>query len=133
MIEKRLDQREAICKLIKKSIDDLSTHIHRLTDEDVKTYQMLQEPDSLLNDCPLSPFFVYHFIQQYMMKKDMDFIGAYVPDGKVNVKDFFKAAIEGHPWVMRFAKMKPKKKTGIEAIVKNSKNLEKSENISDLI
>lgn len=115
-VDERMKYRENLCSSIQNDITALSMKLNKLTDHDLETYQMLVSPDCLFNDCPISPFFTYHHFKQFMIKKDMDFIG-HALDGKVVIKTFTEMASEASKWVKRFATEKKVTKKGIQAII----------------
>ena len=115
-IEEKVLARQKLVQSIQNDIKALSTKIKKLQDENLEIYKMLVKPDSLFNDCPLSPFFTAHHIKQFMIKCDMDFIG-YCIDGKHSIKDLTDLAKELVGWVYRFSEEPKPEKKGIDAIV----------------
>lgn len=115
-IEERVKERDKLAFAIETDINCLALKINKFIDHDLATYEMLNSPDSLYHDSPISRAFTYEWIKQYMIKKDLDFIG-YVLDGKATIKNFVERATEASGWVMRFTKPLELKKTGIEAIL----------------
>lgn len=115
-VEERLKNRENMCFAIQNAIIGLSKNLKILADADIETYQMLIEPDVLFNDSPIAPLKTVHWLTQFMIKKDMDFIG-YALDGKHVIPNFHDMAKEASGWVLRFAKEKPKPKKGADAII----------------
>ena len=116
-IEKRVHNRAKQAALIQSDVTALALRLKAFADENLEIYNLLNDPDCLFNDSPLSHFNTYRWLKDWMIKKDMDFIG-HALDGKASLKPFSDKMIEGHGWIMRFAKKKEKPKTGIEAIVK---------------
>ncbi len=118
-IEDKIKERTRLCAAIQNDIVSLSTKIASLSAKDLDLYLMLQGPDCLFNDSPISPFKTAHWIKEFMIKRDMDFIGA-VLDGKFQVRPFIERMEDASAWCMRFTKEKPKPKTGLEAIMKEA-------------
>lgn len=116
-IDGRLKDRDKQSVVVQAAIDVLAEEINKLIEQDLITYEMLLNPDCLYHDSPLSRAFMYEWIKQYMLKKDMDFIGGVYLDGKVNIKDFADRSQEASKWALRFTKQVAPEKTGLEAIL----------------
>lgn len=112
----RIKAREKIAAEMQAAVDVLAEKTKELFAHDLKTYQMLHNPDSLFNDSPISHFKTAHFLKNYMIKKDMDFLG-YVLDGKPSVQPFLEFAHDQAKWINRFTKEPAPAKTGIEKII----------------
>lgn len=112
----RMSYREKLCATIQNDVTALAMKINKLAEHDLETFSMLNEPDALFNDCPISPFKTHHHLRMWMIKKDMDFIG-YALDGKVSIKPFLEMAQEASKWVLRFSKEKKPVKKGVDAII----------------
>lgn len=115
-VETRVKERDKLSLVIQSEIDSLAEKIGKLIDHDLKTYSMLTNPDCLYYDSPVSRAFTYEWIKQYMIKKDLDFVGHFF-DGKVNILSFSERMTDASKWMMRFTKEPEKQKTGIEAIL----------------
>lgn len=109
------DAREKLSSAIQNDITATSVKIKKLFALDLEIYGKLPSADSLFNDSPISHFKTAHQVKQFMIKRDMDFIG-YSLDGKQSIKDFLEYAKEITGWIMRCAIEKPKVKKGIDAI-----------------
>lgn len=121
LIEANAKARENMCLAIQNDIIGLSKKLKKLVDADLELYDTLIGPDAIFDDCPIGASYTYHFIRQYMIKQDFDFIGASF-DGKHTIKDLFDQAKETSRWILRFTKEKELPKTGIEAIVEGGRN-----------
>lgn len=115
-IEKRLKEREKMVSELQSIVDLFAENISKLTDHDLKTYQMLHKPDCLYSDSPLSSMKLYHHVQQYMIKKDLDYFG-FALDGKPALKTLMEVDKEMRPWVLRYTTKPEPEKKGIEAIL----------------
>jgi hypothetical protein len=116
-IEKRLAARENLAVSIQNDVAALAARLKKFEAESLSLYGLLNDPDCLYGDSPLSHLNTYRWLKEWMIKSDMDFIGIAF-DGKVALRPFSENVIEGHGWVMRWAKKKEKPKTGIDAITK---------------
>lgn len=115
-IEKRMKERDRIVAEIQGIVDAFAPAIKKLTDHDLKTYSMLNKPDALYSDCPLSSLQTYRWLKEHMIKRDMDFIG-FALDGKPSLKTFVERCSDAGKWAMRFTKEPEEVKTGIDAIL----------------
>lgn len=118
-IEEKIKDRTKLCAAIQNDITSLASKLGKLSESDLALYQMLHGPDALFGDSPLSPLKTASWAKEFMIKKDMDFIG-FVLDGKPSIKTFNERMEEASGWALRFTKEKPKTKTGIDAILKES-------------
>lgn len=112
----RAKERDKLAAEIQADIDALASKIEKLCDRDVKTYEMLTKPDCLYGDSPVSKAWTSEWIKQYMIKRDLDFIGHFF-DGKINIKPLTERIGDASKWMMRFTKEPEKQKTGIQAIL----------------
>lgn len=116
LVDPRLKKQEKAALEIQDLIDALASRITAFTEENLKIYQMLFNPDVLFNDSPLSQFIINSHLRRYMIKRDMDFIG-YVLDGKHTVQPFAEMVAESSKWAIRFTTPPQPKKTGIDSII----------------
>ncbi len=111
-----MKERLELAKEIEDDMGAVAWKLAKLTEHDLKTYGLLNKPDALFNDSPISPLTTYNWAKRQMIKLNMDFIG-YVVEGKASIKSFSDQAAEVPNWVMRFAKEPEHVKTGIENIL----------------
>lgn len=116
-VEGRIKERTKLAASIQNDITALALKLKKFTEQDIETYQMLWEPDALFSDCPISHGNTYRWAKEFMVKKDMDFIGVYVPDGKPSIKNFGERMEESSAWALRFTKEKELPKQGLDAII----------------
>lgn len=115
-LEERFKYRNSLASQIQVLVDKLSDKLGEMTEHDIQTYHMLQGPDCLYGDSPVGKPFTYEYLKQYMIKKDLDFVG-YFLDGKINIKDFTERMKDATAWMARFTKPIQQKKSGIDAIL----------------
>lgn len=108
--------RAKLVAAIQNDVTALATKLGKLTDQDLILYNHLFDPDCLFNDSPISQFNTYHWLKEFMIKKDMDFIG-YILDGKFSAKPFTERMEDAARWALKFTKVKEKEKTGVGAII----------------
>lgn len=118
-IENMVKDRAKLCSSIQNDITSLALKLKKLNDNDLELYQMLHGPDCLFGDSPLSPARTTHWAKEFMIKKDMDFIG-FVLDGKPSIMTFIERMEDASGWALRFTKETPKTKTGLDAILKEA-------------
>lgn len=116
-VEERIKKRNEMCDVIERQIDALAENISELIDHDLNIYTILNKPDSLYHDSPLSRAFTYQWVKQHMFKRGMSFVDVIAMDGIVAIRDFSERAKEASLWAMRFTKPIEKNKTGIDAIL----------------
>jgi len=115
-IDELIKIREKLTMELQATVDLLSERYKRLVDLDLDLYSTLINPDCLYGDSPLGRGFTNEWLKQYMIKKDLDFVG-YFLDGKINIKTFVQRASESSKWAMRFAHEGKPEKTGLQAII----------------
>lgn len=115
-IKQRVKARNSLSAEIQTLVDELALKTSTLIEHDLDTYSMLHGPDALYGDCPLGKPFIWSYLKQYMIKKDMDFVGYHL-DGKFYIQEFRDRMVEASNWALRFTKPLAKQKTGINAII----------------
>jgi hypothetical protein len=111
-----LKKRDALCAEIQKDIESFAAKMKKLLDQDVQLFNKLLDPDCNYMDSPLAGPWTVHWMKQYMIKCDMDFIG-FPLDGKPAIAPFVEKTLEASKWAMKWTKAKEQEKTGIEAIL----------------
>lgn len=117
-LPEKVKARELHCKTIEAQITSLAANVKLLDELSLEIYQTVMDPDCLYYDSPISPSKTYRYIKEFMIKKDMDFMGI-LENGKESAKSFYVRAQEVSGWIMRFSKPKPLPKFGIEAFKEN--------------
>lgn len=115
-IDQRIKYRNSLSGEVQSAVDKMAKKLNELIDHDLETYGLLFNPDALYGDSPLGKPFIWGFIKQHMIKRDLDFVGYHL-DGKYSIVEFKERMLEASNWAKRFTKPVPGKKSGIDAIL----------------
>lgn len=112
----RLKYRNSLSTEVQGAMDKMAQKLNELIEHDLETYGLLFNPDALYGDSPLGKPFIWSYAKQYLIKKDLDFVGYHL-DGKFSIVPFKDRMTEATKWAERFTKPIAPKKTGIDAII----------------
>lgn len=119
IVEEKLKYLEGAAMTMQNELVSWQKKHAKFFTECLELYKVLNKPDTLFDDSPLSTHTMHRWLRLFLIKKDMSFMAkeTHWLDNPKDIPDFLQKTKELRNWALKFAKDDGPEKSGEEKIL----------------